>query len=514
MNIEIIKTKFIKYKIITEKLIKKELSDHNLNELQSLYYWCKSSREIIICVLNDIHIPPICELSYCDNIKRFENNHYTSGCCGNHKRKITNLEKFGAEHNWAKNTSSRIKCSETMLERYGSTTTLGSEILSAKVKKTIQENYGVDNLFQSEIIKEKIKTTNLEKFGVENPQQHKSIREQSIKSYLNNIDEINNTRKETLLKIYGVENINQIGKNKWFEFSKQSIEFIKKSFEEKSILELMQELEVSAFPLRQLHSKIFGKTKQLRLESSLVNYLKKILPNVEILTNTRKIISPLELDIYIPSKNLAIEFNGVYWHREKRGKDKDYHLTKTNRCLEKGIQLIHVTDVEWLFNQHAIKSLLSTTLNFSCIPESRDLVVLEISKSQAESWINKNSIIPLKNETIFYGLFDASEQVGILTLFENSHYHLSHWILLPDYNTLNNYSLLFNTFIDDYKPGFIFSLVDKKYFNGLIYKLSNFNQIKDIEPSFDIIEYEKDKFDKIWNCGYYNFLWTQENLNK
>jgi hypothetical protein len=73
---------------------------------------------------------------------------------------------------------------------------------------------------------------------------------------------------------------------------------------------------------------------------------------------------------------------------------------------------------------------------------------------------------------------------------------------------------LFDTFVNDYNPGFIFSLVDKKYFNGLVYKLSNFNQTKDIEPSFDVIEYEKNKFDKIWNCGYYNFLWTRENLNK
>ena len=509
-----IKNRFIKYKIITQKLINKELTIEELKELQKKFDWCKSSREIIICILNDIQTPPICELSYCNNIKRFDNNHYTSGCCGDHKKKITNLAKFGAEHNWAKNTTSRIKCSETMLEKYGSTTTLGSKILSRKVKKTIQEKYGVDNLFQSEIIKEKIKTTNLEKFGVENPQQHKSIREKSIKTYLNNIDTIKNTRKETLLQNYGVENINQIGKNKWFKFSKQSVEVIKKSFEEKSIPELMQELEVSSFPVRQLYSKIFGKTKQLRLESSLVKYLKKILPNDEILTNTRKVIPPLELDIYIPSKNLAIEFNGIYWHCEKRGKDKNYHLTKTNRCIDKDIQLIHITDEEWLFNQNVIKLLLRSILNFSCIPETRELVVLKISKTQAESWINKNSIIPLKDETIFYGLFDESKQVGILTLNEQNQYQLNQWFLLPEYNILSNYSKLLKTFINEYNPEYIFSLVDKKYFNGLIYKLSNFNQTEDIEPSFDVIEYEKNKFDKIWNCGYYNFLWTRENLNK
>ena len=31
-------------------------------------------------------------------------------------------------------------------------------------------------------------------------------------------------------------------------------------------------------------------------------------------SSTRQIIKPLELDIFIPSKNFAIEYNGLYWH--------------------------------------------------------------------------------------------------------------------------------------------------------------------------------------------------------
>ena len=69
--------------------------------------------------------------------------------------------------------------------------------------------------------------------------------------------------------------------------------------------------------------------------------------NFEIIENSRSIISPLELDIYIPEKNLAIEFDGLYWHSEKCGKDSKYHLNKTKLCEEKNIQLIHIFDDEW-----------------------------------------------------------------------------------------------------------------------------------------------------------------------
>ena len=55
-----------------------------------------------------------------------------------------------------------------------------------------------------------------------------------------------------------------------------------------------------------------------------------------------------ELDIFIPSRNLAIEFDGLYWHSEEGGKyGKNYHLKKTQACEKKGIHLIHIFEDEW-----------------------------------------------------------------------------------------------------------------------------------------------------------------------
>ena len=46
-----------------------------------------------------------------------------------------------------------------------------------------------------------------------------------------------------------------------------------------------------------------------------------------IILNNRDIISPNELDIYVPSRNIAFEYDGLYWHSNKFV-DKDYHLSK------------------------------------------------------------------------------------------------------------------------------------------------------------------------------------------
>jgi len=62
-------------------------------------------------------------------------------------------------------------------------------------------------------------------------------------------------------------------------------------------------------------------------KSRYENEIKDLLDSlgVSYIQRTRKIIPPQELDFYLPSKNLAIEFNGTYWHSTLNIKDKKYH---------------------------------------------------------------------------------------------------------------------------------------------------------------------------------------------
>lgn len=53
----------------------------------------------------------------------------------------------------------------------------------------------------------------------------------------------------------------------------------------------------------------------------------------------------LELDIYIPGKNLAIEYNGDYYHSKQEVIEKD--RIKQQLCEEKGIKLITIWESDW-----------------------------------------------------------------------------------------------------------------------------------------------------------------------
>lgn len=58
-------------------------------------------------------------------------------------------------------------------------------------------------------------------------------------------------------------------------------------------------------------------------------------------------IGNIEVDLYIPRSNIAVEFNGLYWHSETRGKDRYYHANKTHACAEHDVRLIHVWEDDW-----------------------------------------------------------------------------------------------------------------------------------------------------------------------
>lgn len=97
-------------------------------------------------------------------------------------------------------------------------------------------------------------------------------------------------------------------------------------------------------------------------EDELFEFVKSL--SEDSIQRERTVITPYEIDVYIPSKKIAIEYNGLAWHSEKfkHYEAKTYHLMKTNLCNEKGIRLIHIFEDEWLEKKEIVKSMLTHIL--------------------------------------------------------------------------------------------------------------------------------------------------------
>lgn len=74
-------------------------------------------------------------------------------------------------------------------------------------------------------------------------------------------------------------------------------------------------------------------------EQALFYYIRQVYPDA--ISRCRDILpGRMELDLYIPSIRVAIEYDGSYWHRNKQKTE----LEKYRQCTENGIKLIRVKE--------------------------------------------------------------------------------------------------------------------------------------------------------------------------
>lgn len=112
--------------------------------------------------------------------------------------------------------------------------------------------------------------------------------------------------------------------------------------------------------------------------------------NVEYETHS-KIIPPYEVDIFIPSMNLGIEYNGAYWH--SRHASRGQHRNKMNLMNEKGYRLIQVFELDWLENKQIVQSILRHAVRCTDVSiGARKTHRVTISNSQYKKFLEENHI--------------------------------------------------------------------------------------------------------------------------
>lgn len=95
-------------------------------------------------------------------------------------------------------------------------------------------------------------------------------------------------------------------------------------------------------------------------EQALFDYVLSLCPDA--VQSDNSVLGLKQLDILIPSKMLAIEFNGLFWHSSRTGRSRSYHQDKTDAAAKAGYRLIHIWSDEWIEKQDIIKAYLRMQL--------------------------------------------------------------------------------------------------------------------------------------------------------
>lgn len=339
------------------------------------------------------------------------------------KRKQTNLEKHGDEnYNNSNQISltlnakseedkklSREKAKNTCIEKYGVSNYAKTQEYKDKLKKIFLDHYGVEHYVETDEYKEKTKQSILNKYGVDSYAKTKEYKE------------LRRKQKENKIKELGYVSFNQSTfKPEYLNLlynKEKSIDFVKdKKYSLKELTKIFEASETSILHwINRNDLRDYINWDDNHYEKEIQTYLKD--NNIEFEIRNRKILEGLELDIYIPSKKIGIEFNGNYYH-SSLFKEKNYHLDKAKKCEEKGIRLIQIWEYEWDDNKtkNKILSLLNIALNIN--PNkiyARECKIKQITNKEAKVFNNENHLQGHRNAQVTYGLFYKDKLVQLMS---------------------------------------------------------------------------------------------------
>jgi predicted nucleic acid-binding Zn ribbon protein len=437
------------------------------------------------------------------------------------KSKLTSLEKYGTEHP-SQSDGVKEKIKRTCLEKYGVEYPLKSEEIKEKSRQTSLEHFGIENPLRSEDIRNKIKLTCLEKYGVENPYQAEEIQKKIKQTNLDKYgveyswqaEETKEKIKETWLDKYGTTNplktevvrrkVKKTQKIRKYDFflkllKSKNIEMLS-SYDEHLVNDVLKfrcfncntEFEADYHASIQ-HLILCPNCYKKRLsgrsvaELDILNFIRN-LGFSDAMGGSMKIIPPLQLDVFIPSKNLAIEYDGIYWHSSSPANTpKDYHLNKTIQCRDKGIQLLHVFENEWLYKQEIVKSIIKSKLGiYDEKIYARKCEVKELSNQEYQEFVDLNHIQGHAGiwPKIKLGLFYNNELVSCIGIGK-SRFKSGETELIRFCNKLNTSvvgglsRLIKRSGVND-----LVSYVDLRYFNGSGYEKAGFKLVSQSGPGY------------------------------
>lgn len=386
----------------------------------------------------------------------------------------TTVEKYRVLHKIEQSLSQK----ELTTVNYQHKKQQDKESILEKRKQTNLKRYGVENPFQSEEKKQKSKQTMMLKYGVEHPLQS---------------DEIQRKREQTTYEKYGRRSYAQqhidpsiltlLDDKCWLTDQHHS--------QKKTILQISKEVGVSpstvnnALVRAQVDVRYYYESSQQR---EISDWLRSL--DITVQTGVRDIIGG-ELDIVLPDYNLAIEYNGLFWHSEINLK-QSYHLNKTIQCEQKGIRLIHIMEDEWRDRQQQCKDTILHLLGRSIQGDfARKCAIREIDWTTARNFLDQYHLLGAGTSGSYrIGAYNNNDElIGVMVFGQKTNEGSSRGTVeLKRFvtNKKNNPGLgtkMFKYAVQHQQYNKVVAFVDRRWFTGLVKHFIGFEQIGTTPPA-------------------------------
>lgn len=231
---------------------------------------------------------------------------------------------------------------------------------------------------------------------------------------------------------------------------------------------------------------------QSKAEVALLEWIRGELSGVEVLERCRSAIPPYELDIYVPSLRVAIEFNGLYWHSADKSSDGEFrnkHLQKFQRCQEAGIRLVQIREDRWVDRQEICRSIIANALHLPMRKENaRDCELVEMKSIDAMNFLIENHLDGAVKASVSLGLRLDGEVLSVMTFAKPRYSVDADWELVrfaskPLVRVRGAAGKLMAAFRAS-NPGSVVSYCNLEYGSGGVYRAIGMKQVSQSRPGY------------------------------
>lgn len=381
---------------------------------------------------------------------------------------IARLETCGASV--CRNILKAKRTEETSLVKYGTTRPAQAESVKAKTQATFAERFG-GHPTQTAEVQLKRKRTNIERYGTATPAIEGSRIAKSIER-----------RRETQFNKYLVDV--WPSRIKYIR-DELNIEVLSTFISAKSELHCRHTLcgtEWTAVPKPLPICPTCSSSKE---EQGLRQFIEEL--GVPFETNNRTVIKPLELDIYVPSLQVAVEMNGMFWHREGHGCSI---AEKTKLANAVGVRLMHISDHDWHAHRDIVKShirhLLRCTTNKV---NARACTVRFITAKESRQFLEQTHLAGAANAKHHLGMFNCGSLVAVMTLGiprwgSKDGLELIRFSTVLNTSVRGGFSKLLSYARARLNPSRILSYCDLRTGDGGVYRQSGFTFVGNTAPGY------------------------------
>jgi len=411
--------------------------------------------------------------------------------------------------------------------------------IKAKTKReeTCQSKYG-DRHFNNRAL---MKKTKLERYGDEKYTNTKQAKETKKLRY-GNENFVNIEKRKQTVKRLKKSNISRSKLYPKFNLHNLNKKYIEENFVKNGLF--MSEEFMNYFNCKETWMNVKLRELDVYIEKreKIEEKINKEFDNIFIVRD-KNIIKPLEIDLLNVEYKFGIEYNGLIWHSYGKSSynrfdnhiEEDYtkynHLNKTNLMEDKGYQLFHIFENEWLDkNKKSIwTSIIKDKLNKNKKISVRECTIKEVSVQEARIFIDENHLQGYIRSKIKIGLYYKGELISIMTFRKTRpdrdiEYELVRLCAKKGYSIQGGYSMLLEYFEKEYKPKSLISYANRRWTSNTFYEENGLEFAYKTGPKyfyflpnkrelFTINKYQKDKVKELVSNYDYRVNETENMYN-